>query len=368
MNIPQIYLVEPYNAYAPKQKKKHWMQEVEEQSLLAKIIAEQQALQEAAQRTSNTLPPQAPPTAQAGSQGYSGGEGAAGGPNTTGGGGGAPRPQFYHPNMSITPGVVSSTGSVPSQTQFFSTGDQGTMELGAVTINWVFGDGTTGGGPSPLHSYTTIGNFTVQFTASSVNDPTNVTTASFAVTMSAPALTAAFVPSGTSVVFTSPFYTASINNLITFTPSTNPVPVTYAWTLGSGSLTSTATVPTVTYTNTGTYTVGLTVSDGLGNSAVGSRKIQVTPAVLAASIASPPNNDTGAAPLAETFVNGTVIPGISNPVTWKWSFGSGSLASETTLNPAAPVTFTNPGTFVTKLEATGSDGQKSATSINVIAT
>ena len=61
MNIPEIYLVEPYNAYAPKGKKKHWMQEVEEQNMLARIIAEQQQLRES--QFSKTLPSTAPATA-----------------------------------------------------------------------------------------------------------------------------------------------------------------------------------------------------------------------------------------------------------------------------------------------------------------
>jgi len=61
MNTPEIYLVEPYNCYAPKQKKKHWMQEVDEQNLLARIIAEQQALRES--QYSKTLPENTPATA-----------------------------------------------------------------------------------------------------------------------------------------------------------------------------------------------------------------------------------------------------------------------------------------------------------------
>ena len=61
MNTPPIYLLEPYNCYAPAGKKKHWMQEVDEQNLLARIIAEQQALRES--QTSRTLPDNAPATA-----------------------------------------------------------------------------------------------------------------------------------------------------------------------------------------------------------------------------------------------------------------------------------------------------------------
>ena len=58
MDIPQIYLVEPYNAYAPKQKKKHWHQVIEEEALMARIIAEQQSIREAAAKPAHpNLPP-----------------------------------------------------------------------------------------------------------------------------------------------------------------------------------------------------------------------------------------------------------------------------------------------------------------------
>ena len=346
------------------------MQEVEEQALLAKIIAEQQALQEAAaKRPSNTLPPQAPPAAQAGSQGYSGGAGAAGGPNTTGGGGGAPRPQFFNPNMVIVPAASPSTGSVPATVQFSVTGDSGTLLLGAVNITWAFGDGGTGGGQSPSYTYDAGGFYTAQMTASSIQNPSNVTMAQTFVSISAPTLIASFIPQGATVVYTAPYYSASANDTITLhNTSTATDAVTYAWTMPSGTpALSTATSPTVNYATPGAYTVTLTVSDSFGNTAVSPRNIQITPAVLSAVITSPPNANSGPHPLTETFVNGTVIPAISNPVTWKWTFGSGSLGTSA-LNTPANQTYTNPGTFTIKLEATGSDGQNSATTSSITAT
>ena len=45
MNISPIYLVEPYNAYAPKNRKKHPLEILEEQQLLERIMAEQIAQQ-----------------------------------------------------------------------------------------------------------------------------------------------------------------------------------------------------------------------------------------------------------------------------------------------------------------------------------
>ncbi len=284
MNIPEIYLVEPYNAYAPKGKKKHWMQEVEEQALLAKIIAEQQALKEAAARTGNTpnvLPPQAPPTSQAGSQGYSGGAGAAGGANTTGGGGGAPRPQFWNPLSGSnlwTVTVTPTTSSAPTTVQFTVAGND-TLALGGAQVSWNFGDGTTGGAPATFHTYAT-GSFVPSYTITSTLDGTVLATGSLAVTMSVPTVTAAFTVTGTTVQLTNGFYTASAGDLLTFvngSSTNNPAnTLTYVWTFGSASATSTATNPTLAYTITGSYLVTLTTSGSYGTSAVGQRRLLIT--------------------------------------------------------------------------------------------
>jgi PKD repeat protein len=371
MNIPQIYLVEPYNAYAPKQKKKHWHQVIEEEALMARIIAEQQALQEAASNNKNaTLAPQMPPQATPPIVGSSAGAGQTGQPGSSPGGGGMPQPAFFNPNMTIVPSATPSSASVPGTVQFHVTGDSRTLSFGAVNINWNFGDGGAGGGQSPSHTYDVGGFYTVQMTASSVQNPSNVTMLKTFVSISAPTIVSQFTPQGATVVYTAPYYTASAGDTITLrNTSTATDAVTYAWTMPSGTpASSTAISPSVTYATPGNYTVTVTATDAYGDSDVDSSKIQITPAALVASISSPPDNDTGASPLTETFVNGTVIPGISNPVTWKWIFDSGSLADETTQNPAAPIIFINPGTFSVKLEATGSDGQKSATSISVIAT
>ena len=137
MNISQIYLVEPYNAYAPQGKKKHWMQEVEEQNLMARIIAEQQ-LQEA---KSNTLPPQAPPNSVNTVQHYSGGEGAAGNANTNGACGGAPRPQFFTPDSgSYSFTATPNTSSAPTTVQVAVAGGANTFALNGAVAKWNWGD------------------------------------------------------------------------------------------------------------------------------------------------------------------------------------------------------------------------------------
>ena len=281
MNIPEIYLIEPYNAYSPKGKKKHWMQEVEEQALMAKIIAEQMALQEAAaKRTSNTLPPQAPPTAQSTAQAYSGGEGAAGQANTTGGGGQQPRPQFFNPSVAVTASASPTTASSPSTIQFSLAGASDTLQLGGLNVVWNFGDGTTGGGPSPAHTYTTISNVLVQMTASSVYNTSLVTTQALYVTLSAPTVTAAFTVSDLTapITLSNGYYTASHGDTIQFTDASSNA-VNWDWLFSSGSA-GTSSVsgvqnPTFTFTTASTYTITEGVTGSFGYKASGARNIKI---------------------------------------------------------------------------------------------
>jgi PKD repeat protein len=278
MNVPEIYLVEPYNAYAPKQKKKHWMQEVEEQALLARILAEQQVLKEAAAKIAHpTLPPQAPPTSQATYQAYSGGEGAAGGPNTTGGGGSQPRPQFFNPESgsSVYTFIASpTTSSSPSLVQFSVLGGGNTFALGGASVNWNFGDGTTGNSPS--HLYTSTGSFYGSATVISTYNGTVIGTGSIAVTMSVPIVSSAFTVTGATITGQ---YTASVGDNLTFvngaTTNNSNNPLTYIWNFSSASLTSTATNPTFTFTTASTYAVSLGVSGSFNTRATSTLNVKV---------------------------------------------------------------------------------------------
>jgi len=279
MNIPEIYLIEPYNAYCPTQKKKHWMQEVEEQNLLARIIAEQQQLQEAAaKRSSNTLPSQAPPTSQATYQAYSGGEGAAGGPNTMGGAGQQPRPQFFNPESgSYSFTVTPSTGSAPTTVQVGVVGGANTFALGGASAIWNWGDGTTDGNSS--HTYTGTGSFYITMSVNAVINQALIGASSLPVTMSVPTVTSAFTVTGATVTQLAGYYTASYGDTLTFVngaTTNNPANVlTYIWNFSSASLTSTATNPTFTFTTASIYAVSLGVSGSFNSRATGTRNINI---------------------------------------------------------------------------------------------
>ena len=95
MNIPEIYLVEPYNAYAPKGRKKHWHEVIEEQALMARILAEQQAQQQAIlEAQTRTLPSDAPHVSSATVAGRSFAP-AGNSPAGNAGAGGQPVPDYW---------------------------------------------------------------------------------------------------------------------------------------------------------------------------------------------------------------------------------------------------------------------------------
>jgi hypothetical protein len=219
-----LYLIEPYNAYAPKQKKKHWMEIAEEEAMMARIIAELK---------NQSNPENSPPVAQSGPVGISAGTG----------GGGAPEQAFFRqvPNgtYTTTPNAVAPAGT---SVTFANASTK------YVNVYWNFGDGTYGASNTVTHTFATTGSFTVSVTASNLSSASTFSS-------SVPVVTASFT--ATPLFGTVPLVVQFTNT------STNAN--TYLWLFGSGSgpnggqQASSSTVnPTFTYT-TGSrlYTVQL---------------------------------------------------------------------------------------------------------------
>jgi PKD repeat protein len=248
--------VEPYNAYAPKGRKKHPIEIVEEQELMARIIAEAQK--------NATLPPTAPaPTTPT-----IGGTPQAGSSNLL--------PQFFAPSMNISFSVSPVTASAPALVNYVLSGDGTLVALNLLNYTWVDGDGLPNFGNSNL--FTTTGSFTVQMTASAkINSATQVKQ-SATVVITAPWVTASFTASPTNSTGSS--YTASIGSLITFTNTTttqNPANViNYTWNFGSGSITSSVVNPTFTYTSASVYRVLLSATGSFNTASSATASIQIS--------------------------------------------------------------------------------------------
>lgn len=265
-DLPSIYLVEPYNAYAPKNRKKHWTEIVEEQALLERIIAEAK---------SNTLPPNAPNTSL-------GQPGVVGQGQGQTGGGGVPFVAFFAPRMSANFLVSTTTASAPVSYLFSNTSNPDLLAQGSANFLWNFGDGTTSTDVNPVHNYVTTGsNFSVTLLVTAIaTNATASTTQSLNIT--APTVSANFTVSSSLSASTSALtqsLTASAGNVVVIhfnnLTSTNNAAnnINYLWTFGSGSATSSlAQPPDFTYTATGSYTVRLTATGSFNIAASSSKQ------------------------------------------------------------------------------------------------
>ncbi|MFI5195469.1 MAG: PKD domain-containing protein [Chitinophagales bacterium] len=260
-----------------------------------------------------------------------------------------PGPGYYNITLSVTnsQGCVSSltkvayihvfTPSVPGFTAsptyvckspgtvVFTNTSSGT---GPYSCTWSFGDGTTGTGTSPSHTYTASGTYTVKLVETDGDGCTDSLT-----------IPAYIVVGSITAAFTWPA-TACVNSSVTFT-NTGSGYTSSSWNFGDGG---TSSVGTHTYTTAGTYTVTLIVSNGSCHDTI-THTITILPAAIASFTISPAA--ACPAPVTATFT-GTVPAGSS--VTWM--FGDGATGSGTTTTH----TYSSCGADTVKMIVTNSSG------------
>jgi PKD repeat protein len=130
----------------------------------------------------------------------------------------------------------------------------------AITYTWDFGDGSTGTGVNPEHTFASSGTYSVTLTVSNC-DGANTASISHDVTVSD-----VCVPV-TGPDFTWAPLTPTAGDSVTFTSSVagGSLPIAYNWDFGDGS-TGTDVNPEHTFASSGTYSVTLTVSNCGGSS------------------------------------------------------------------------------------------------------
>jgi len=240
----------------------------------------------------------------------------------------------------VPPGVIANGPTprftfVPTNPGAFTDvrfdGSTSTGGLGAAITAyvWDFGDGTSGTGVTPTHQYAAAGTYLVRLT---VTDTSGLSTqsASQPLTVGAGATpTAEFVyspsapKSGDSIFFNGTLSTAGAGHRI----------VRYDWDFGSGSRRSGATVSKV-YDTPGNYTVVLTVTDEVGQTA--RRAQSVTVAALADATASFTFSPTDPGPGDSVNFNGSASRASEGATItrYDWNFGDGATASGTVATTA----------------------------------
>lgn len=184
--------------------------------------------------------------------------------------------------------------------------------IGAITYQWTFGDGFTGSGPNPVHTYTnntdSIIHFAVQLVASNAFGCTDSTSGTIPVY---PAPVAQFSLSGNT----------GCHPLATVLTNASQGAATYHWNYGDGTASDTSAMQHGhTWSNfqgpgAASFPVTLTAVSDHGCSTTAGATVQVFPQVVAAFHA----DSAGCAPMDPHFLN--LSSGASS---YQWIFDDGS--------------------------------------------
>jgi len=199
---------------------------------------------------------------------------------------------------------------------------------------WRFGDAVESNETNPLHVYTSAATYTVSLTVSNAGGESTKT--KFVSVTGAPMKVS---------------FEADVRGLTAlFTDTSTGSPVAWQWDFGDGG-TSTAPNPSHTFPLPGSYAVSLTIANGAGVRASGSRFVT-----------------TGNPPAADFAVQKeglrTVFTDTStgNPTQWNWTFGDcASCLPDTRQNPDH--TYARGGTYLVTLRAANTAGSTSKSSL-----
>ena len=215
---------------------------------------------------------------------------------------------------------------------------------------WNFGDGTTAMQPNPVHTYNTIGNYTVTLTVTNSTGANSVATKTSYITVHDPLPVVSFTTNKTTgnaalgVKFTDTSTGYNING--------------WQWNFGDGTGNVTTQSPAHTFATYGTYKVYLTVTNDGGSVTSSATTITVKNATPVVSFST--NKTSGNAPLCIQFTDGTTG---NNLQSWLWTFGDGT--TSTSQNPIK--TYSTAGTYSATLKVTNDGGSttSAATTITV---
>jgi gliding motility-associated-like protein len=222
-------------------------------------------------------------------------------------------------------GTLPVSGCVPLDVAFQNS------SVGSDINQWSFGDGNTSVLPSPFHTYTTAGSFTIQLVAENLSGCTDT---AYTTVVAHPLPTSAFTLSQYETCDT----LATVQTMNASQGASG-----FSWDLGNGA-TSTLNQPMATYSAPGTYTIVLTAVNQYGCEAESSGTFVQYPAPVAQFSSSP---QPGCAGYPVEFLN-TSLHGTG----FLWDLGDGATTTAT-----FPMhTYATAGTYPVQLIVHGAGG------------
>jgi len=216
-----------------------------------------------------------------------------------------------------------------------------------ITYSWDFGDGSTGTGANPSHTWADNGTYTVAVTATDNAGDSDTSTVSVIVDNVSPEFTG--------------LVSLGLEEGETYSPNIDAQDVSadtlsFLWDFGDGT-TSTDAVPSHAWADDGTYTVTLTVSDEDGGSLTRSVEIFVSNVDPTIDLFVANGGDEGEELVFESAASD---PG-DDTLSYLWDFGDGGTSSD-----ASPVhTYADNGVYVVQLTVSDEDGGSTSQFISI---
>lgn len=233
--------------------------------------------------------------------------------------------------------LTPSSGQAPLLVNFDASASSSGTPI--IDYAWNFGDGATGSGVTPSHTYTAAGFYPIRLTITDAEGLTSSTLKTLTVTEAPGSLTAdieASVTSGTAPLSVTFDATGSMS-------SASPI-FSYHWDFGDGRQGS-GSVVSHRYTKDDSYQVVLTVKNGDGDEATAQQAITTTPAL---SI-DQPEITAGNLSLDVGVLTKFTNSGATGGATVNWEFGDGNDSSD----PTAYHAYVAEGEFVASIEVAG---------------
>lgn len=261
-------------------------------------------------------------------------------------------------NQSVTSSTVSILGSGPIA-HFYKVltraeigdvvpfnAERSVDDVGITSYSWNFGDGGTGTGVAPTHTYNAPGYYTVTLTVYDADNNEDTFTLNHYVRSNAPE--ASFIASPNN---------PEVGQIVTVDASGSTDDygiVRYNWNWGDGSNGSEGESATHSYAASGTYHIILMVYDADGTYDVTSRVVNVSEAIggnesPVASFTSSPSqiavSQTVTFNASESSDDGSIS-------SYEWNFGDGNRGTGVT----STHTYSTTGTFSVRLKVTDNEG------------